>query len=136
MQIKLSFKELQGYIAQHYKRDVILGYVDEKTVSVTTQVKVMIFKKSVGLNLSVIRVEGSDITISYGSGLGKDIIVMGVLTFLKKALPRYQEVVDNDANTITIHLDKIKNIEKLLESVTIDRIRFDSEGIVLDATLR
>lgn len=136
MQTKLSFKELQGYIVQHYMREVGIRYVDVKTVSVTTQVKVMLFKKSVGLDLSVIRVEGNDITVSYGNGLGKDIIVMGVLSFLKKALPQYQEVIDQGANTITIHLDKFKNAEKFLEYVTIDDICFDSEGMIFDATLK
>ena len=133
---KLSFKELQRYIAQHHMHEVVFSYVDAKTVSVTTQVKVMIFKKSVGLNLSVVRVEGSNITVSYGNGLGKDIIVMGVLSFLKNTLPRYQEVIDHDANTVTIHLDKLKNVERFLEYVTLDDICFDSDGMIIDATLK
>ena len=138
MKIQLSYTELQNYIAKHYyNKGLEIGHVDEKTVSVSAAVKIAMFTKSVTLNLAVERVEGTDITLAYSGGMGIDLILRGVLAFVKSQLPKYGEIVETEAaNSIVLHLGKIGQLEKVFHHLTLLGIRFAEDGIVMYGSLK
>lgn len=50
------------YVASHFHKTVNVGYVDEKTVSVSLPIKVLAFTKSVSINVGVEKIEGPTCT--------------------------------------------------------------------------
>ena len=53
MKLTISYAELQEYVASHFHKTFNVGYVDEKTVSVSLPIKVLAFTKSVSINVGV-----------------------------------------------------------------------------------
>ena len=66
MKLSITYAELQDYVASHFHKTVNLGYVDGATVSVSIPIKVLGFTKSVSINITVKKIEGTDLFLSYG----------------------------------------------------------------------
>lgn len=74
MIVTLTYTELQQCINLHFGKILECMYVDSSTVAVSTPIKVMGFKKNVGLNLHFEKVEGADLYLSYDGKLGIDML--------------------------------------------------------------
>ena len=136
MVILISFSELQDYILKQFKHSIDICCVDEKTISIGTMIKMPFFVKQINLCLSVEKIDGYDITMSYSSGLGIDLIMKGVLKFINGMSPEYGDIVeDKTANYFTIHLKKIKQLEKTFDYVELKHIHFEESGVVIDVSL-
>lgn len=61
MKLAITYAELQDYVASHFHKTVNLGYVDGATVSVSVPIKVLGFTKSVSINITVKKIEGTDL---------------------------------------------------------------------------
>ena len=70
MKLSITYAELQDYVARHYHKNVNLGYVNESTVSVSVPIKVLGFTKSVSINITVKKIEGTDLFLSYEGKMG------------------------------------------------------------------
>lgn len=136
MVILLSFSELQDYIAKQFKQNIDIRCVNEKTISVGTMIKMPLIIKQININLSIEEVEGHDITMSYSGGLGIDLIMKGALKFINGMSPEYGDVIeDKTANYFTIHLGKIKQLEKAFDYVGLKQVRFDESEVIVDVSL-
>ncbi len=137
MNILLSLSELQDYVARSFRQDITLKSVNERTIYVGTIINLPFISKNVGVNISILKVAGRDITLSYNNGLGVDLIIKGVLKFVKNTFPEYGQVVEErDGNTILLHLANIRQLEKPLEYVDLQDVRFTAEGVQLDVGLK
>ena len=58
MKLQIPYNELEAYIQQKYNQQIALKYVDEKTVSVSKTVKVIV-SKTVTANVSVAQLVGN-----------------------------------------------------------------------------
>ena len=67
MKLQIPYNELEAYIQQKYNQQIALKYVDEKTVSVSKTVKVIV-SKTVTANVSVAQLVGNDIFLTYHAG--------------------------------------------------------------------
>ena len=136
MIIQLPFSELQDYISKQFKQNVDFHCVNEKTISIGTVVRMPFITKHMNLNLSVERVEGQNITLSYSNGIGIDLMVKGTLKFINSMFPEYGEIVeDRTANSFIVHLGKVKQLESVFEHVRLRDVRFEGQGLLLDASL-
>lgn len=110
--------------------------MNEKTISVGTTIKMPFFIKQITINLSVEEVEGHDIMMSYSGGFGIDLVMKGALKFINGMSPEYGDVVDDKtANSFTIHLGKIKQLEKAFDYVELKQVRFDESEVIVDVSL-
>ena len=119
MKLLLPYKELEAFLMKKYDQEVKLGYVDEKTMSVTK--KVMI--KDATINISVDQVAGNDITLSYQAGFGIEWIIKGALMWFKESIKDFVE--EQEENKLLIHLDKIEQLDNALEKIELQAIGFD-----------
>ena len=119
MRLQLSFKELEAFLMKKYDQEVKLGFVDEKTISVTKKVVI----KDVTINISVDQVAGNDISLSYQAGFGIEWIIKGALMWFKESIKDFVEELDE--NKLQIHLDKIDQISSMLDKIEILDITFD-----------
>lgn len=61
MKLAITYAELRDYVASNFHKTVNLGYVDGATVSVSVPIKVLGFTKSVSINITVKKIEGTDL---------------------------------------------------------------------------
>ena len=102
-----------------YNQEVKLGVVDEKTLSVTKKVVI----KDATVNVSVDKIAGNDILLSYQAGFGIEWIIKGALMWFKESIKDFIE--EQEENKLLIHLDKIDQIGGLLDKIEILEITFD-----------
>ena len=119
MKLQIPFKELEAFLMKKYDQQVKLGFVDEKTISVTKKVVI----KDATINISVDQVAGNDISLSYQAGFGIEWIIKGALMWFKESIKDFVEELED--NKLLIHLDKIDQISGMLDKIEILDITFD-----------
>ena len=87
MQISITYQETQEFIAKRTGKQISLAYVDPSTVKVSYAVNVFGLSKSIGLDLKVTGVKGTDLFLSYSGILGIDLLVGPFLAFVKRLMP-------------------------------------------------
>ena len=119
MKLQIPYKELEAFVMKKYNQEVKLGFVDEKTMSVTKKVVI----KDATINISVGQVVGNDISLSYQAGFGIEWIIKGALMWFKETIKDFVE--EQEDNKLLIHLDKIEQIQGMLAKIEILDITFD-----------
>lgn len=119
MKLQIPYKELEAFVMKKYNQEVNLGFVDEKTMSVTKKVVI----KDATINISVDQVAGNDISLSYQAGFGIEWIIKGALMWFKETIKDFVE--EQEENKLLIHLDKIEQIQGMLDKIEILDITFD-----------
>ena len=136
MKLTISYAELQEYVASHFHKTVNVGYVDEKTVSVSLPIKVFGFTKSVSINVGVEKIEGTDLYLSYDGKMGIDLLVSPAISYAKKLVPEKAGWVEQmPGNIVKLRLGDIDKAQKVFEKVELNNILFEQENIVVEATL-
>ena len=119
MKLQIPYKELEAFVMKKYSHQVKLGFVDEKSFSVTKKVVI----KDATINISVGQVAGNDISLSYQTGFGIEWIIKGALMWFKETIKDFVEELEE--NRLLIHLDKIEQLDNALKKVKIQAITFD-----------
>ena len=136
MKLSITYAELQDYVASHFHKTVNLGYVDGATVSVSIPIKVLGFTKSVSINITVKKIEGTDLFLSYGGKMGIDLLVSPAISYAKKLVPEKAEWVEQmSGNIVKLRLGDIDKLQKVFEKVELKAIRFTPEHIEVDVAL-
>ena len=102
MKLQIPYKELEAFLMKKYDQQVKLGFVDEKTISVTKKVVI----KDATISISV-----------------DQWIIKGVLMWFKESIKDFVEELED--NKLLIHLNKIDQIGGLLDKIEILEITFD-----------
>ena len=92
-------------------------------------------EKTIGLNISVERIEGHDVYLKYDGGMGTDMIIGGLFTFLSSSSARNM-VEKTQGNGIVVHLNEIEEACKILDIVELTDILFQNESVVVEGKLR
>lgn len=136
MKLSVTFTELQDYLLSHLHKSVKLAYVDGSTIEISVPVKVLGFTKHIAFNLIVKRIEGTDLFLGYDGKMGIDLLVTPALTFVKKLVPEKTDCLQTlSGNVIKISLGDIDKLEKVFEKLVLKNITFDSNDIVIEATM-
>lgn len=140
MKISINFSEIQNLVHSKTGREVVLSVVDERTVKAETKMSVKVpffgkIEKSVGLNVTVEQIDGQNIYLKYDGGMGTDMIIGGLLTFLSSS--SFQKMMERTHdNGIVVHLNAIEKAQKVLEIVALIDIAFQNESVVVVGKLR
>ncbi len=136
MKLFIAFTELQDYVRSHYQKELELSYVAGSTVGVATAVKILGFSKSIGINLTIERIEGTDLYLTYDGKMGIELFVTPAISFIKKLVPEKTEMIQMlPDNTVKVSLGDIERLKKVFDKLTLHRIYFEPEGITLEASL-
>lgn len=136
MEVKIKYSELQDFISHKFKKEVSLAFVAPSTVSVSTKVKVLGFAKSIGVDLCVEKVDGSNLHIAYSGKLGIELLITPTIAFLKRLLPDKTNFITHNSNyRVIINLAEIDQLKGVLEKVTLKSICFEEEHVVIDSSL-
>ena len=140
MQVKFEYSEIQSLIKAKTGRDISLSAIDEQTVKAEAKVNVKVpflgeIEKSIGVNVSVEKIEGNDVHLKYDGGMGTDMIIGGLLSFLSSS-PAMKMVEKTQGNGIIVHLNEIKEARKVLEMVELTNIVFQEKGVAIEGRIR
>ena len=92
-------------------------------------------EKSVGVNVSVEKIEGNDVHLKYDGGMGTDMIIGGLLSFLSST-PAMKVVEKTPGNGIVVHLDEVEEARKVLDLVELTGIVFQENGVTVEGRFR
>jgi len=123
MKLQIPYNELEAFLMKKYDQEVKLGFVDEKTMSVTKKVVI----KDATVNISVDQVTGNDIMLHYQAGFGIEWIIKGALMWFKETISGF--VDEQDENKLLIHLDRIEQLNNMLEKIEIKAVSFDDLNV-------
>ena len=140
MQVKFEYSEIQSFIKAKTGREIVLSAIDEQTVKAEAKVSVKVpflgeIEKSIGVNVSVEKIEGNDVHLKYDGGMGTDMIIGGLLTFLSSS-PAMKMVEKTQGNGIVVHLNEIKEAQKVLEIIELTDIVFQDNAMNVEGRIR
>lgn len=123
MKLQIPYKELEAFVMKKYDQQVKLGFVDEKTISVTKKVVI----KDATVNVSVDKIAGNDIILSYQAGFGIEWIIKGALIWFKESISSFIDELED--NKLLLHLDRIDQLNNILEKIEIKAVNFDDLNV-------
>ena len=136
MEVKIKYSELQDFILHNFKKEEVLAFVAPSTVSVSTKIKILGFAKSIGVDLCVEKVDGSNLHIAYSGKFGVELLITPAIAFLKRLLPdKTNFITQNSNNRVIINLAEIDQLKGVLEKITLKSICFEEEHVVIDSSL-
>ena len=142
MRLQIPYNEFEQLLNKYFQQKLIsqinLAYGDESTIQVSAVVKiklkVMEATVPVKENVSVKKVDGSDVTLTHQTGMAIGLKWEQVLELCEDVVKDKLEVQDN--NTLLVHLDKIDKLNTILEKVEMQSISFEPDYINLCFVLR
>ena len=140
MKAIITFSEIQSLVKSKTGREIGLSAIDERTVKAEAKVNVKVpflgeIEKSIGVNVSVEKIEGNDVHLKYEGGMGTDMIIGGLLSFLSST-PAMKMVEKMPGNGIVVHLNEVEEARKVLDIVEFTNIVFLENGVTVEGRFR
>ena len=140
MQATIEYSEIQSLVKSKTGREIALSAIDEQTVKAEAKVNVKVpflgkIEKSVGVNVSVEKIEGNDIWLKYDGGMGTDMIIGGLLSFLSSTAAM-KMVEKTQGNGIVVHLYEVEEARKALDVVELTNIVFQEKGVTVEGRIK
>ena len=140
MKAIITFSEIQSLVKSKTGREIGLSAIDERTVKAEAKVSVKVpllgkIEKSIVVNVSVEKIEGSDVHLKYDGGMGTDMIIGGLLTFLSSS-PAMKMTGKTQGNGIVVHLDEVEEARKVLDLVELTGIAFNDNAVYIEGKLK
>ena len=142
MKLIIDFPELAGFAREVINKplDLTLSCVDNKTIKVSMTNHIVIpivgITKSVttSIDLTIEKLEGEDLYMTYDEGFRNNPLVNGLLAFLPKwevgAVELYQR------SKAIVHLAKIEQAHEALKKVEIKDIHFEEDLMLVEFDLK
>ena len=139
MDITIRFQEIQSLVKSKTGREIGLSAIDERTVKVEAKVSVKVpflgeIEKSIGVNVSVEKIEGNDVHLKYDGSMGTDMIIGAVLSFLSSTTAM-KMVEKTQGNGIVVHLYEVEEARKVLEVLELKDLSFDDTSVRVECKL-
>lgn len=140
MKILINFSEIQSLVRSKTGRELALLVMNERTVKTESKVSVKVpflgkIEKSIGVNVSVEKIEGTNVYLEYESGMGTDMIISGLFAFLSSS-PTMKMAEKVRGNGIIVHLSEIKEARKILDMVELTNIIFHNDCVAIEGKLK
>ena len=140
MQATIEYSEIQSLVKSKTGREIGLSAIDDRTVKTEAKVSVKVpflgeIEKSIGVRVSVEKIEGNDVHLKYEGGIGTDMIIGGLLSFLSST-PAMKVVEKTQGNGIVVHLDEVEEARKALDVVELTNIVFQEKGVTVEGRIR
>ena len=140
MQATIEYSEIQSLVKSKTGREIGLSAINERTVKAEAKVSVKVpflgkIEKSVGVNVSVEKIEGNDVHLKYDGCMGTDMIIGGLLSFLSST-PAMKVVEKTPGNGIVVHLNEVKEARKVLDLVELTDIAFNDNAVDIEGKLK
>ena len=127
MQFRLSYSEIEQIAERKAGKRLPLTYSDTHTVRISYPVPLM---GSVGVDITVDRISGSDVFLSFGGGAAIEFMLRTALNQAKNQ-PGMEMVQMMGGNQLLLSLGKSPNLAPIFERITLEDICFDEQFIII-----
>lgn len=132
MQFRLTYQEISDLIERKAGRSIPVIYGGPHTVRIAYEVNMFVKTASVGLDLTVDRIdENGNIILSYNGGMGIDFMIKTALNHAKSQ-PGGDMLDILPDNRILINLSKNAQAGSLFDHVTLKDISFDEQFAIIN----
>lgn len=130
MTASVTYKELSTIVSNKTDNRVNLEFdrISNNTLKVSYQPP-MKFLPSVSINIKIEHVSNDNIVLSYNSNGAINLIITGLVNFLENNIPADIIKIDTSIQSISIHLNKIEQLQKPLEMMEILEIYFENDRL-------
>lgn len=137
----MTYTEIMEYLQRHLGRLVELSYVSGKTVRVETEVEYRLLRNhslDVDVNLSLDRVDGTDLFLSYAfHSATMDTVVRGALPLFRSKISDKLPMIDmTNGNNLIVHQSKVNPLRNALKKIEIHDFSFNSSNIIITLKLK
>ena len=129
MQFNLSYSEVGKLIEDKTGKELPMTYGGPHTLRISYKVPLM---GSVGLDVNVDRINGSDIFLSYGGGAGVEFMVRTALGQFKKQQQGADILDILDGNRLMLALGRSSQLSPVFDRITLKDIHFDEHSLMVD----
>lgn len=137
MVVNISFTELNDYIKCHYKQTLSFSRISANEVKISYEKKIIVKTISVSVNLVIENVESDAVTIAYSGNFGIEMIIAGVMAFIKAQIPELSNtLVSEEGHQIRILLSNLEQTKALVDAISLEDIEITETGIQLSASLK
>lgn len=133
MEIRLTYQEISDLIEKKAGRALPIIYGGPHTVRISYDVNVLFKTTSVGLDLTVDQIVGSDIYLSYNGGAGIDFMIRQAIN-MAKSRPGGELIEPLSDNRILLCLSKNQQAGTLFDHIDLHDIRFDEQYAIIEFT--
>lgn len=127
MQFRLSYSEVEQLSERKAGKHLPLTYSDTHTVRIYYPVPLM---DSVGVDITVERINGTDVFLSFGGGAAIEFMLRTALNQAKNQ-PGMEMVQMLGGNQLLLSLGKSPNLAPIFERITLEDICFDEQFIII-----
>ena len=131
MELRLTFAEISELIEKKAGRALPITYGGPHTVRVSYDVNVLFKSTSVGIDLTVDQIVGSDIYLSFNGGAGIDFMIRQAVN-MAKSRPGGEFIELLDGNRIFLALSRMQQAGSLLDHIELRDIRFDEQYAIIE----
>lgn len=141
MVLQIPISEAVDLVKARYGKLLSLRVVTNNTIAVGYEVKVGVpllgeITKDIEINLEIEKIEDEVLVVQCGSGgWGIELILKGILAALPSIFSSsIIEIVGE--RQLNVHLCKIKQLQKVLEKVTIKGISFENDCALVNLNMK
>ena len=127
MNVQLNYEEILSYVESKYRVRPTISTVNDSTLSVAY--KMNAFVPTVTVDVHVDEVSKESVVLSYNCSAIVAGLLKGIILFIEEKIPKHEIEISTDEKKIHIHLDAVKQLEKVLELVVPTSISFDEEAV-------
>lgn len=128
MQLRLTFSEVVKMIADKTGKELPMCFGGPHTLRLTHKVPLM---GSVGLDITVEKINDSDVILSFGGGAAIEYMLRAALNQAKNQ-PGGDMVEMLGGNQLVLHLGKNPNTAQIFDRIELEDIHFDEQTIMID----
>lgn len=128
MNAVITYNEISSFVEKQYKIRPVLNTIDSQTVEVSYKPGALL--PSIGVKLRIDDVVDDTVHLSYDCGAAASLMIAGIVAYLEQKLPNGIEVNTTDKR-IVVSPQKFKELEKVLEHVALNTIRFEDDSVNL-----
>ena len=134
MQFRITYEEIQDFLYRQSSKRLQLTYSGTHTVRVGAEVNVLFKTSSVGIDVTVERIEGTDLLLSYSGGMGIEMMLkMAIAKMKDRPGMDMLELLDN--SQLMLHLGRSPQLAQIFERIVLRDICFDEQTVIVDFTL-
>ena len=131
MNASIKFNEITEFVERKYRTRINISQVDNKSIEISYKIAII----KVSITLRIASIDKDCIQLTYDGSTGISAIISGAVALLGQLIPQGVEVNTNN-KTIKILPQKIEQLQKALEFVTLNDIVFDNDQITANLALK
>lgn len=136
MEVHISYNEVLRFLRNHANVDTSrLQIVRKSSRTLAISYDISAWAPTVTISISVDKVTGHHLYLSYDCSAAASMIISGVVSFLQSKIPAGVKV-DTSLKKVYVYLDVINGLEKALQYVTPKDVQFETNVIHVSAKLK